>query len=213
MSTETGTSKRAHKRLDGGHDALELLGLGDLVPRPRLHSADVEQIGAVDDELLGLAKEVVEAVVAALVEERVGRAVEDAHHERPGGDVVPGVAELHLHGGEPSRRHRRLTHPVVAAAATTHVDDSGPGVDLDRGQRLGRARDCIDPPDRERGRRVHHARDALAEKTGRQSGDETPHHQRADHGRDEQVRGKRGQRQRPEHWDGDRRDAELRGAW
>ncbi len=109
------------QRLDGRHDALELLGLGDLVAGPRLHSADVEQIGAVDDELLGLPQEVVEAVVAALVEERVGRAVQDAHHERPGGDVVAGVSELHLHGGEPSRRHRSTTQVAVAVTATTRV--------------------------------------------------------------------------------------------
>ena len=46
--------------LDRGHDALELLGLADLVAGTGLHSADVEQVGAVDHEVLGLPQEVVE---------------------------------------------------------------------------------------------------------------------------------------------------------
>ena len=54
------------KRLDRGDDAVELLGLAHLVAGARLHAADVEQVGAVDDELLGLPEEVVEPVVATL---------------------------------------------------------------------------------------------------------------------------------------------------
>ena len=39
------------QRLDRGHDPFELLGLADLGPGPGLHAADVEQVGAVGDEL------------------------------------------------------------------------------------------------------------------------------------------------------------------
>ena len=73
--------------LDGGDDPLELLVLAHLGPRSGLHAADVEQVGALGDELVGPAQEVVEGEVATLVEERVGRPVEDAHHERTVGDV------------------------------------------------------------------------------------------------------------------------------
>ena len=85
------------QRLDGGHDPLELLGLGDLVAGPGLHPADVEEVGAVGDQLLGLAQEGVEVEVGALVEERVGGAVEDAHHDGPVGDVEAVGAEGQQH--------------------------------------------------------------------------------------------------------------------
>ena len=39
------------QRLDRGHDPVELLGLADLGPGPGLHAADVEEVGAVGDEL------------------------------------------------------------------------------------------------------------------------------------------------------------------
>ena len=81
MSHETGTSNREHGASIAGTGAIGLFGFADLVAGTGLHTADVEEVGTVDDELLGLLEEVVESVVATLVEERVGRAVQDPHHE------------------------------------------------------------------------------------------------------------------------------------
>ena len=78
VSTEIGHVEPRAQRVDRRHDAIELFGFADLVAGTGLHAADVEEVGTVDDELLGLLEEVVESVVATLVEERVGRAVQDA---------------------------------------------------------------------------------------------------------------------------------------
>ena len=72
-------------------------------PGTGLHPADVEEVGALADELLGLGEEPVEVEVAALVEERVGGAVEDAHHERP-------VAHVEAVGPERDGGARHLPH-------------------------------------------------------------------------------------------------------
>ena len=81
------------QRRDRGHDPFELLGLADLGPGPGLHAADVEQVGAVGDQLLGPPQERVEAPRRAPVVERVGSAIEDPHHERAGAHVEPSVAD------------------------------------------------------------------------------------------------------------------------
>ena len=77
--------------LDGGHDALELLARGDLAAGSGLDAAHVENVGAVAPEPLGLGQEVVEAPVLAGVEERVGCAVEDSHHQRALGEGRSGA--------------------------------------------------------------------------------------------------------------------------
>jgi hypothetical protein len=81
---------------DGTDDAVELLILGDLWPRAGLHPPDVEEVGPIDDQLLGPLAQRVEVVGEPLVVERVRRAVEDAHHEGPMGQVVGPVPELEL---------------------------------------------------------------------------------------------------------------------
>ena len=85
VSTETRHVEARAQRLDRGNDAVELLGLADLGPGTRLHAPDVEQVGAVGDERLGAPQERVELPGRAAVVERVGRAVEDAHHQRRAG--------------------------------------------------------------------------------------------------------------------------------
>ena len=79
MSTESGDVESLVQRLDGGDDAVQLLCFRHRRARAGLDAADVEDVGAFGDELFGPAKEGVEVEVAARVEERVGRAVEDAH--------------------------------------------------------------------------------------------------------------------------------------
>jgi hypothetical protein len=96
----------------GGHrrdHPLELLDLVHLRPRARLDTADVEHVGAVGHELVGPAEEGVEREVGALVEERVGRAVEDAHHQRPVPEVVGPVPELEVHARGRYRRGATVT--------------------------------------------------------------------------------------------------------
>ena len=78
---------------DGADDTVELLFLTHLGPRPGLDAADVEQVGALVDEHLGPAEQRVELVGEPGVVERVGRAVEDPHHERAIGEVVHLVTE------------------------------------------------------------------------------------------------------------------------
>ena len=83
------------------HDALELLGLGDLRAGSGLHTAHVQQVGSGRDVALRQAEERVHVPVRPLVEERVGRAVEDAHHQRARREVVDATPEVEQH------RHRR----------------------------------------------------------------------------------------------------------
>ena len=64
VSTDNGTSKRARERLDRGDDPIELLGLAHLRTGPRLDAADVEEVGAVEHELLGAARNASNAHVA-----------------------------------------------------------------------------------------------------------------------------------------------------
>ena len=103
VSTEMGRSKLVqcgYRR----HDAVDLLGGGDLGSGGCTDPADVEDVGSVGDVLFGQAQEVVKVPVATLVEERVGGAVEDGHHDRPVGDVddVFG-AQLQDHVGDGTR--------------------------------------------------------------------------------------------------------------
>lgn len=98
------------QRFDRGHDPVQLFGLGHLVAGSCLDATDVEEVRTVDDELFGLGQEGVERPVAALVVERVGRAVQDAHHDSSVTDVEGPRPELEGRGGldDPDGRHRRL---------------------------------------------------------------------------------------------------------
>ena len=87
--------------LDGGHNAIDLLLYGDLGARTGLRAADIEEIGPLDDQLLGLAEELIEGPVLATVEERIRRAIEDSHHECTRRDVETGGAELDEHRFRP----------------------------------------------------------------------------------------------------------------
>ncbi len=96
------------ERFDRGHDPVELLGLADLRARARLDPADVEEIRARGHELLGAREEGVEGPGRAAVVEGVGGAIEDAHDERAGRDLVANVTEadrrVRHHGPEEHRR-------------------------------------------------------------------------------------------------------------
>ena len=87
--------------LDGGHHAIDLLLHGDLGTRTGLRAADIEEIGPLDDQLLGLAEELIEGPVLATVEEGIRRAIEDSHHECTRRDVETGGAELDEHHRRP----------------------------------------------------------------------------------------------------------------
>ena len=97
VSTEIGTSKRAASASTAGTTRSSSSASETSVARAGLHPADVEGIGAIGDELGGLAEERVEPEVRALVEERVGRSVEDAQHHGPRGDVEGVGAEGQQH--------------------------------------------------------------------------------------------------------------------
>ena len=143
VSTDSGRSKRARSASMAGTTRSSSCCLGDLLAGAGLHPADVEEVGAVGHEPLGLAQERVERVVGALVVERVGRAVEDAHHDGPVGDVEAVGPEREVHGGNlhrppeplPGRRRLRRRRPARRAAAPV-VDAVAD--DLDR--RLGARR-------------------------------------------------------------------------
>ena len=85
------------ERLDGGDHPVELLGLGHLGSRPRLHATHVEHVGALGDKLLGATEERVERERLAGVEKRVRRPVEDAHDKGAVGDLVDAVTESKAH--------------------------------------------------------------------------------------------------------------------
>ena len=102
------------QRLDRGHDPVELLVLVDLGPGPGLDPADVEQVGAVGDELLRPPHERVEVPGRAPVVERIGGAVQDPHHDDAAAHVdgaltqPQGRERLDGHGGRlPTRPRRR----------------------------------------------------------------------------------------------------------
>ena len=78
----------------GGDDPVHLLGLGHLGTGPGLDAADIEDVGPFGHQGLGPGVEGVEREGGALVVERVGRAVEDAHDEAPVGQVVAPTAEV-----------------------------------------------------------------------------------------------------------------------
>ena len=114
--TEIGDVEPLVQRLDGRDDAVELLGFVDLGTGARLHPPDVEDVGALRDQRLGPPEQGVELEGGAVVVEGVGGAVEDAHHQRAGGEVVDLVTEAvperghargaYAHGTPPPRGHR-----------------------------------------------------------------------------------------------------------
>ena len=111
------------ERLDRPDHPIELLVLGHLVAGPGLHAADVEDVGALRDELVGAPEEGVERERRAAVVERVGRAVEDAHHERAGAEVVHSVTEPVAGGHRGTLRERRSCHSPFSSST---IDSSAP---------------------------------------------------------------------------------------
>ncbi len=75
---------------DDGHDSAPLLRRVDGIrARPRRLAADVEQVGAVGDQLPGAGDGGGRIQELPAVAERVGRHVDDAHHQRPSGTGEP----------------------------------------------------------------------------------------------------------------------------
>ena len=89
-----GRVEAGHQAGHDGHDAVELLGLGDLGAGSGLDAADVEDVRPFGHQLLGPGVELVELEGGALVVERVRGAVEDPHDERPVRQVVAAAAEV-----------------------------------------------------------------------------------------------------------------------
>ena len=103
--------------LNGGHHPLQLLLLIDLRARAGLHAADVEDVRSFADELLGASEERVEVPERSAIEERVRRAVEDAHDQRAVGDVVADVSEAQVHAADGRRDGGPLLGAQEAAIA------------------------------------------------------------------------------------------------
>jgi hypothetical protein len=95
------------KFLHDDHHPVEFFGLTHVVTGSGLHAADVEQVGALVHQSLGAKEELVEVEGGGRLEERVSRAVEDPHDERPVGDVVGPRAHR-----EQQRRRRPVDHLV-----------------------------------------------------------------------------------------------------
>ena len=134
------------QRLDRGHDAVELLVLVDLGPGAGLHAADVEQVGAVGDELLGPAHERVEIPGCAAVVERIGGAVQDPHHHDPRADVDRALTQPEASGTARRRARRQATE---APAASTEVRPSAPRPSIRNGIAAPDVRDGGDPRDQQ----------------------------------------------------------------
>ncbi len=142
VSTESGTSKRALERLDGGDHPLELLGLGDLGTGPGLHPADVEEVGALVDELLGLGEEAVEVEVRPWSKNESGVRLRmpitsarwrTSKRWGPRATVGHGTCHTTVHGkgstgAEPTAALRERRHGPLGRASTT----SRPGTDTMR---------------------------------------------------------------------------------
>ena len=115
---------------DDRGDALELLGLGHLGAGPRFDATDIEDVGAVGDQLLGPRVELVELEGGALVIEGVGRAVEDPHHEGPVSEVVAAAAEVERgrarEVGGARRRRGAGCGPASVAAAPRAIRTAAP---------------------------------------------------------------------------------------
>ena len=95
-----GHVEAAVEGVERGDDPLELLCLTDLGTWAGLHPADVQEVGALHHELVGLGQEGVEVEVGALVEEGVGGPVEDAHDQR----AVAHVEAVRPEGDDRTRR-------------------------------------------------------------------------------------------------------------
>ena len=97
---------------------------GDLGARTGLRAADIEEIGPLDDQLLGLAEELIEGPVLATVEERTGvRLIPITSARR---DVETGGAELDEHVSDPGRHsdskaNAALPDKIDNDAGDTHL--------------------------------------------------------------------------------------------
>ena len=111
------------QRFDGPDDPIELLFLGHLGTGPGLHAADVEHVGALGDDRFGPPEEGVERERRAVVVERVGRAVEDAHHERAGAEVVHAITEPVAGGIAP---HLTRATPCYLPFSSSTIGNSAP---------------------------------------------------------------------------------------
>lgn len=87
------------QRGDRGNDSIDLFLDPNLVAGLETDTTNVKEVGSVSDMVCGLRQKFVETKVLATVEERIGRAVEDAHNQRARADIEGMVgAELKQHG-------------------------------------------------------------------------------------------------------------------
>ena len=64
----------------GWHDPLQLFALGYFAARRSLHAADIQHVCPVCGKLFGFAEKIVKSPILSRIVERVGRAVQNAHH-------------------------------------------------------------------------------------------------------------------------------------
>jgi hypothetical protein len=112
------------QRRDRRDHSIQFLLLTDVWPGTGLDTTDVQEVRAIGDELIGPAVEGIEIPELALVVERVGRAVEDAHHEGAVGDVEAVRSERHFHRRDPTDHHN-TARPVIAIACDARTYPSG----------------------------------------------------------------------------------------
>ena len=84
------------------HDAVELFFLADLIAGTGFHSAHVQDVGALVDELFGAREKSVQVVGGRRSVERVARSIQDTHHQGPSG---------HVHATRPHGHHQWPLRP------------------------------------------------------------------------------------------------------
>ena len=82
------------QRFDGGDHTIEFFLLAHILAGTSLHSANVEEISAISNQLLGFAKEILELKVRTLIVKRVRCSIENSHDDGAVGDVETGGAEV-----------------------------------------------------------------------------------------------------------------------
>ena len=142
VSIESGTSNRSCNAAIAGTTRSSSSASPTSGPGPAFTPPTSRRSAPGGDELLGSAEERVEVPGRAAVVERVGCAVEDAHHERTGADVVVVRAEADR---RKRRRHAAEARPARSEPRRTTVEHQA--------NRRAGPRDRADPRD-QGGRRL-----------------------------------------------------------